>query len=275
VPDDGIHLSLILPVYRGAEWIGENVRTVLDGLEEIRRPFELIVVCDGDDDLASHDARRAAARDARVRVFHYPQNQGKGFAVSFGVAQARGRLIGWLDADLDIGPEAIVRAVRCFETGEIDAAIGSKRHAESTVQYPTTRRCYSWGYQLLVRSLFRLDVRDTQVGAKVFRRELLTTVTPLLLVKRHAFDLEVLAVAADFGFDRIVEVPIRLDYRFSGTSIDWHAVRNMLTDTLAIGYRLHVRHWYARRFAGLARQRATAIERRRRAAGEPHLRAAA
>ena len=46
------------------------------------------------------------------------------------------------------------------------------------------RRLYSWGYQLLVRTLFRLNVRDTQVGAKVFRREMLTTVTPLLLVKQ-------------------------------------------------------------------------------------------
>ena len=59
-------------------------------------------------------------------------------------------------------------------------------------------------------SLFRLNVRDTQVGAKVFRREMLSTVTPLLVVKRWAFDLEVLAVGAEFGFDRVVEVPVQL-----------------------------------------------------------------
>ncbi len=273
--DGEIHLSLILPVCRGAEWIEDNLRVVLECLGELGKPFELIVVCDGDDDLVSHDARRSAAADDRVRVFHYPQNQGKGFAVSFGVAQARGRLIGWLDADLDIEPEVIVRAARRFDESEIDAAIGSKRHAESSVEYPLVRRCYSWGFQLLVRLLFRLDVRDTQVGAKVFRREMLTTVTPLLLVKRHAFDLEVLAVAADFGFDRVVEVPVRLAYRFSGTSIDWHAVRNMLIDTLAIGYRLHLRHYYARRFASLARQRVAAVERRRGPADRRRLRTAA
>jgi glycosyltransferase involved in cell wall biosynthesis len=262
VADDEIHLSLVLPVYRGAAWIEANLRTVLERLEALGRPFEMIVVCDGDDDLASQDARRVGDSDHRVSVFHYPQNQGKGFAVSFGVAQARGRLIGWLDADLDIDPEVIVRAVACFDIAEIDAAIGSKRHDDSSVNYPVIRRCYSWGYQLLVRSLFRLDVRDTQVGAKVFRREMLTTVTPLLLVKRWAFDLEVLAVGAEFGFDRVVEVPVQLAYRFSGTSINWHAVRNMLLDTLAIGYRLHIRHWYAQRFATLQRQRAVAAAER-------------
>ena len=65
------------------------------------------MVCDGDDDFASVEAGPVAAEDPRVRVFHYPQNQGKGFAVSFGVTQARGELIGWLDADLDIDPEVI------------------------------------------------------------------------------------------------------------------------------------------------------------------------
>jgi len=261
VADDEIHLSLILPVYRGAAWIEENLRIVINRLEALERPFEMIVVCDGDDDFASQDARRFAASDDRVSVFHYPQNQGKGFAISFGVAQAQGRLIGWLDADLDIDPDVIVRAVARFDSDEIDAAIGSKRHDGSSVEYPAIRRCYSWGYQLLVRSLFQLDVRDTQVGAKVFRREMLTTVTPLLLVKRWAFDLEVLAVGAEFGFDRVVEVPVQLAYRFSGTSINWRAVRNMLLDTLAIGYRLHIRHWYAQRFASLQRERAAATQR--------------
>jgi glycosyltransferase involved in cell wall biosynthesis len=262
VVDGDLQLSLILPVFRGARWIEQNLRTVLGALEQLQGGFELIVVCDGDDDFASEAARRVATTDERVKVFHYPQNQGKGFAVSFGVAQSEGRLIGWLDADLDIDPEVIIQAVHCFEHAQIDAAIGSKRHEASRVFYPAVRRCYSWGYQLLVRLLFRLDVRDTQVGAKVFRRDMLTTVTPLLLVKRWAFDLEVLAVGAEFGFDRIVEVPVQLGYRFSGTSINWRAVRNMLLDTLAIGYRLHVRHWYAKRFASLQRERATLEQQR-------------
>ncbi|MBV9820233.1 MAG: glycosyltransferase [Solirubrobacterales bacterium] len=256
--EEPIGLSLVLPVHRGAQWIELNLSIVLECLERVEDGFELVVVCDGDDDLASEGARRIAARDHRVNVFHYPCNQGKGFAISFGVAQSRGRLIGWLDADLDIAPEVIVRAVASFAASEIDAAIGSKRHEASAVTYPAIRRCYSWGYQLLVRSLFRLSVRDTQVGAKVFRREMLTTVVPLLLVKRWAFDLEVLAVGAQFGFDRVVEVPVQLTTGFSGTNVDWRAVRNMLLDTLAIGYRLHLRNWYAKRFASLQRTRGAA-----------------
>ena len=104
-------------------------------------------------------------------------------------------------------------------------------------------------------------MRDTQVGAKLFRREMLDTVVPLLLIKRYAYDLELLAVGAEFGFDRIEEVPVRLDYRFSGSGITNAAVRRMFMDTLAIAYRIHIRHWYVRRFAALQRQRTDAAVR--------------
>jgi len=101
-------------------------------------------------------------------------------------------------------------------------------------------------------------VRDTQVGAKLFRREMLDTVVPLLLIKQYAYDLELLAVGAEFGFDRIRETPVRLDYRFSGSGISNAAVRRMFVDTLAIAYRIHLRHWYVRRYAALQRARTDA-----------------
>jgi glycosyltransferase involved in cell wall biosynthesis len=255
--EECVAISVILPVRKGAQWIAENIRTVVSCLEEAFESFEVIAVCDGDEDSGSHAAREVANTDHRVRVYQYPQCQGKGFALSFGVAQAGGALIGWLDSDLDVAPDAIVRAARCFDGGvEIDAAIGSKRHPDSKVDYHPVRRAYSAGYQVLVRLLFRLKVRDTQVGAKVFRREMMEIVTPLLLAKRYAYDLEVLAVGAQFGFDRIVEVPVEFSHGFGSSSIDWRGVWVTMLDTLAIGYRIHVRHWYARRFASLERARA-------------------
>jgi glycosyltransferase involved in cell wall biosynthesis len=247
------HLSLVLPVFNGARHVEANVGEVLTELERLEQPFEVIVVCDGSTDGSAAAARRVS--DSRVRVLDYPVNAGKGHAIVHGLAAARGRLQGWLDSDLDISPAVIVDAARRFESEQVDAVVGSKRHPDSRVSYPWIRRVYSAGYQLLVALLFRVNTPDTQVGAKVFRRELLDTVRPLLLVKRWAFDLEVLAVGAEFGFDRIEQAPIELRYRFSGTSIDWRAVFRMFQDTLAIAYRIHLRHWYVRRFAALQRER--------------------
>ena len=250
----GLEVSLVLPVRDGEAFIAASLAEVGRTLDALARPYELIVVSDGSRDRTVEAAEKLA--HPAVRVFHYPQHQGKGFAISLGLAQARGRLVGWLDSDLDIRPEFVTRAVAEFDRGGADAVIGSKRHPDSEVAYPRIRRVYSWGFQMLVRALFRLDVRDTQVGAKLFRREMVDTVLPLLLIKRYAFDVEVLAVGGTFGFDRVRELPVRLDYRFTGSGINTPEVRHMLVDTLAIAYRIHLRRWYARRFAAAQRERA-------------------
>lgn len=252
------HLSLIIPVFRGASYLADSVSEIVSTLEKLDRPFEVLVVTDG---CAESAAVAAALSDPRVISLGYEFNHGKGYAITYGIAHARGRLIGWLDGDLDVAPSVIVDAVRAFDAEEIDAVVGSKRHPDSAVHYPLQRRILSWGFQKLVRLLFRFDVRDTQVGAKLFRREMLGTVAPLLLIKRYAFDLEVLAVGAEFGFDRVREVPIQLAYRFSGTGINSSAVRLMFRDTLAIAYRIHLRHWYVRQYAALQRHRAEAVAR--------------
>jgi dolichol-phosphate mannosyltransferase len=251
-------LSLIMPAFNAAPHIEANIREVVRTLEELDHDFEVLVVCDGSTDDTAGCARLVV--DDRVHVLSYPSNEGKGNAICHGVTHSRGRLIGWLDSDLDIHPAVILDAVRIFGEEPVDAVIGSKRAGGSQVHYPWLRRLYSWGFQMLVRILFRVNVRDTQVGAKVFRREMLETITPLLLIKRYAFDLEVIAVGAEFGFDRVREVPVRLEYRFTGTGINWDAVKRMFLDTLAIAYRIHLRHWYVRRFAALQRLRMDGLE---------------
>src|SRR5205823_7252505 len=138
-------------------------------------------------------------------------------AVKTGALASRGDWIALIDADLDLDPASVPAYLDSARRDQLDFAIGSKRHPGSVVDYPRSRRVASWCYQQLNRLLFRLDVRDTQVGLKVFSRRIVDDVMPLLLVKRFAFDLELLAVASALGYDRVRELPVRLDYRFSGS----------------------------------------------------------
>ena len=240
-------LSVVVPVYDGGATIVENVGVIRRAVEPaVDGDIELIVVSDGSvDDTA--ERLLATREETRARVIHYDRNLGKGYAVRAGSLAARGEWIAFIDADLDLDPSSIPVYLEIARREQLHFAIGSKRHPDSAVHYPRSRRIASWCYQQLNRVLFRLDVRDTQVGLKVFHRDIAERVMPLLLVKQFAFDLELLAVSRALGYDRVRELPVRLDYRFTGSGVRSAAVAKALIDTAAIFYRLRILRTYQRK----------------------------
>jgi glycosyltransferase involved in cell wall biosynthesis len=241
-------LSVVVPVYNGGEKIVGNVtaiqRAVADGLAG--GEIEVIVVSDGSLD-ETGERLLAARSDVGIRVIHYDRNLGKGYAVKTGALAAHADWVALVDSDLDLDPASVPAFLEIAQREQLDFAIGSKRHPESIVHYPRSRRIASWCYQQLNRVLFRLDVRDTQVGLKIVSRRVVDDVMPLLLVKRFAFDLELLAVANALGYGRVRELPVRLDYRFAGSGVGSLAVMLALWDTAAIFYRLRVLRTYQRK----------------------------
>ena len=127
-----------------------------------------------------------------------------------------------------------------------DIIVGSKRHQASKVVYPWDRKILSWGYFWLVRLLFQVKIKDTQSGVKVFKRKVLTTILPKLVVKQYAFDIEMLAVAKRLGFTKIYEAPIKLKHQFGSITdaATWNTIYHMLYDTLAVFYRLKIIKYY-------------------------------
>jgi hypothetical protein len=120
------------------------------------------------------------------------------------------------------------------------------------VVYPRLRRFYSWGYQVLTRLLFGLDVTDTQSGIKLARREIVTELLPILEEDGFTFDLELLAVARRLGYTRVVELPVEIRERFSST-VSPRAAWDMLVDTVRLTWRLRIAHRYDRALAAQRR----------------------
>jgi glycosyltransferase involved in cell wall biosynthesis len=241
-------LSVVVPVYNGGDAIVENLALIKSAASRGLPPedLELIVVSDGSID-GTTERLIEAQTDVDMHVIHYDRNFGKGYAVKMGALDAAGDWIAVVDADLDLDPNSIPDYLETARRERLDFAIGSKRHPDSVVYYPRSRRIASWCYQQLNRILFQLDVRDTQVGLKVFRREIAEKVVPVLLVKQFAFDLELLAVARAFGYRRVSELPVHLEYRFTGSGVGSAAVGRALWDTGAVFYRLRILRTYQAR----------------------------
>src|SRR5438132_13182096 len=210
-----VELSVVVPAYREGKRIFGNITRLVGELDKLGVPYEVVVVSDGNTDATVSEAKRIESR--AVRVFHYPMNIGKGFALSCAVDQSVGDLVTFIDADMELDPANIAGFIDIMRLSPCDAVIGSKRHPESKVTYPKFRRLQSAMYQLLVRALFNLNVRDTQTGLKLFRRHVLAEAVPLLAIKRFAFDLELLVVARFIGYGNVCEAPISLDYQCEST----------------------------------------------------------
>lgn len=239
-----IQLSVVVPAYREGRRIHDNLRRLIGELDQLNVTYEVVVVSDGNTDATVREAQRLGS--PAVRVFHYPMNIGKGFALSLGVDQSTGALVTFIDADMELDPANIKGFIELMETSGCDAVIGSKRHPMSRVDYPKFRRIQSAAYQLLVRVLFNLNVRDTQTGLKLFRRQVLAEAVPLLAIKKFAFDLELLVVARLLGYRNVCEAPITLDYQFEST-VSLGSAWRVLWDTAAIFYRLRILRYYQRR----------------------------
>jgi len=241
----GSLLSLIIPVYHQEKTIRKQLQNILAELSQLPIPYEIIVVIDGMDDDSFEEAKKV--NDKKLLVTGYKSNHGKGYAVRFGMAKSKGDIIGFLDAGGDLSELGLSMMLEHFKWYNADIIIGSKRHPVSKVQYPFVRHILSFAYQMLVRLLFGLNVRDTQVGMKLYRREVLEDVLPRLLVKQFAFDIEILAVSYYLGYKRIFEAPVELDFTGASsiTSISvWRIISRTLWDTLAIFYRLRILHYY-------------------------------
>ena len=237
-------LSLIVPAYKKETTIVSNIRRLNKILDTIRYDYEIIVVVDGLHDATLNKLRRANLKNVKARA--YIKNQGKSYAIRYGMKYAKGDYVMFIDAGDEIDPNGISMLLEHMEWYNADIIVGSKRHPASLVHYSPIRKVLSYGYHIFVKILFGIKVKDTQAGIKIFRKKVIEKVLPRLVEKRFTGDLEILVVAKELGFKRIFEAPIKLDYEFTGISsaATLESIWGIFWDTLAIFYRKNILKYY-------------------------------
>lgn len=238
-------LSIIIPAYKEEKNIYKTIDAIVLSFDQLLYEYEVIVVVDGSPDKTAKEAKKHRSR--KVKVLEYAKNQGKGYALKYGTARARGEIITFTDAGGDFDPKHFDKCIKLMEIFDADFVIGSKRHPASKINYPKKRKMYSWIYHKMIRILFGLNVTDTQAGLKFLRKRVAKDVLPRILVKQYAFDLEMLVVAHQLGYRRIFEAPIEMKFNPVTSGINIKTIKQMIMDTMAVFYRARILNYYRKK----------------------------
>ncbi len=203
-----LSLVLLIPAYNEEHRIEPVLRRYAEYFKNrYAGKFRMVVVLNGCIDDTIGVVRRVAEDYESISAFEFPQPIGKGGALIEGLRLApMADLIGYVDADGATGPEAFHDLVK--HTDKADCVIGSRWLPGSVLHQAQTsqRRFASRMFHIIVQLLFWMNIRDTQCGAKVMRREAVEKVYDFLRIADMAFDINLLYALKRAGCS-ILEMP--------------------------------------------------------------------
>jgi dolichol-phosphate mannosyltransferase len=200
--------SIVIPAYDEEGSIRPVLRALCDALEGARIPYEIVVVNDHSRD-RTHEAVAEVARERpAVRCIDNQAAGGFGLAVRAGLDAFTGDVVAVVMADGSDPPEDVVRCYEELVKG-YDCVFGSRFLPGSTVEgYPAFKLTLNRLANFFIQILFGIPLNDTTNAFKVYRRETIDGLRPLL---SHHFNLT-------------VELPLKAivrGYSFSVIPIGW------------------------------------------------------
>jgi glycosyltransferase involved in cell wall biosynthesis len=205
---------LLIPAYNEEQRIGPVLERYATQLPAGHAgPVNIVVILNGCRDNTIGVVEAAEKRHPCISHLVFPGPIGKGGALIEGLKLApTADLIGYVDADGATPPEAFLDLVSRASSGQVDAVIASRwlPGARITHAQPGKRQFASRLFHLFVEGFFWMGIRDTQCGAKIFRRHAIEAVHKYLCLADLAFDVNLLYSLKKAGFS-IEEVPT-----------DWH-----------------------------------------------------
>jgi dolichyl-phosphate beta-glucosyltransferase len=201
-------LSIIIPSYNEELRLPATLDRIAAYLETCRGTAEVLVVDDGSSDRTAAVAASFRSKIPLLRVVSNGLNRGKGYSVRHGMAEARGRVALFTDADLSAPIEEASKLIEALET--YDLAIGSRAMDRTLISVHESlfREFAGIIFNKIVRIILWLPFVDTQCGFKAFRRETCGILFEQQRIERFGFDPELLYLARHHGL-RTIEIPVR------------------------------------------------------------------
>lgn len=201
-------LSLILPVYNEEENLPIQYEKITDALSKLKRSCEIIFVDDGSSDGSGDVLRTLAAKDKRVKLVFFRKNFGQTAAMAAGIEYSSGKIILFMDADLQNDPDDIGKLVEKIDEG-YDVVSGWRVHRKDNL---FIRKIPSKIANKLISKISGIKLHDLGCSLKAYRGDVLRKVN--LYGEMHRF----IPIHVSWIGANITEVPVNHNPRIYGKS---------------------------------------------------------
>ncbi len=205
-------ISMVLPMFNEKDYVQKTIGLATRTLDTITDDYEIIIVNDASTDNCGEIADGMAKANPRIKVIHHKVNSKLGATLRSGFAHAKKDIVIYSDMDLPFDLEEIKRAIRIMELTNCDI-VTAYRHDRTSEGL--LRTVYSAVYNVLIKILFGVRVRDINFACKLIKRRVLDSVT--LESKGSFIDAELIIKASRAGF-RISQFGIDYFARAEGQS---------------------------------------------------------
>lgn len=192
-------LSVVFPAHNEEANIVEMVEVTKEFLISLCQDWEIIVVNDGSSDRTGEIADDLSAKDNRITIIHNPKNLGYGGALKAGLLASEKDLVFFTDADLQFHISEIILLLNWIE--QYDMVIGYRQNRKDHLH----RKINAFGWNILVRLVLGLKVKDIDCAFKLFRRSIFIPVQ--IDAVGAMVNTDILVQAIRMGF-KVKEVPV-------------------------------------------------------------------
>lgn len=224
-------LTLVLPAFNEEANIDAVVQASLATLPVFADRYEIIVVDDGSRDRTGEIVARIAAGNGLVRLVSHGRNRGYGAALTSGFRASSGDFVMFMDADRQFD----IRDLRLLApfADEYDIVAGFRMERSD----PLHRRVLAEMFNVSVRILFGVHLRDIDCAFKLFRGDLLRGMT--LTAPGALINTEIQAKARRQGA-RLQQVGVHHYPRISGEASGGspRVILRAMGETVALWWRL-------------------------------------
>jgi glycosyltransferase involved in cell wall biosynthesis len=204
---ESVKVSFVIPAFNEATRILDTLRRIAEYRNHVSYESEILVVDDGSTDETAAIVERLEY--SGLRLIRNGTNRGKGYSVKSGVMSATGDYVLFSDADLSTPIEETANLLAVAVKEDADVVLGSRGLDNRYIEKHQSSIRESGGrlFNLMVRTLLGLDIRDTQCGFKLFKRSRVQSAFQKMTTDGFGFDPELLFVMTRQEL-KIIEVPV-------------------------------------------------------------------